>query len=112
MCARWGEHKGSVVGEGNGGKQLSGRHQSEAEPGEAANVGVAYMHRRSGDSQAALHQTPPPPPSHYGDRSRWEDKTLLFPLSDAQPEADPVNFENFLIHRQLHFRLTAAWLRQ
>lgn len=47
------EHKGCVVGEGNRGEQLSSRLQSEAEPGDAANVGVACKRRRSDDSPAA-----------------------------------------------------------
>lgn len=79
------EHKGCVVGEGNRREQLSSRLQSEVEPGEAANVGVAYVHRRSDDSPAAAL-----PSSFHARRSSrvtaetdepgdqgWDDKTLL-----------------------------------
>lgn len=122
------EHKGCVVGEGNRGEQLSSRLQSEAEPGEAANVGVACMHRRSDDSPAAAlpssstlaavdavdarvaSTTETDQPGNQG----WDDKTLLFPpLSEAQAEADVLNFENFPIHWRsrggLHFLQTAVW---
>lgn len=114
------EHKGCVVGEGNRGEQLSSRLQSEAEPGDAANVGVACKHRRSDDSPAAALPSSSALAAVASQRRLINLETgdgmtkhSCFQLSDAQAEADVLNFENFPIHWRsregLHFLQTAVW---